>query len=177
MRRFLLFIPLVIFFGLAYVLWKGLFMDPKLLPSALIDKAFPEFALATVESTDITTSQLDLKGQPALVNIWATWCVSCRVEHPYLNKLKEQGVRIIGVNYKDDRAEAQAWLAEYADPYALNIFDENGKLGLDLGVYGAPETFLVDGKGVIRYKHVGVINDQVWRSNLAARYQALENGQ
>lgn len=177
MRRFLLFIPLVIFFSLAYVLWKGLFMDPKLLPSALIDKDFPQFDLETVESADVRTTLADIKGQPVLVNVWATWCSSCRVEHPYLNKLKAQGIRIVGLNYKDDRNDAQAWLAEYADPYVLNIFDENGKLGLDLGVYGAPETFLVDAQGVVRYKHVGVINDKVWRSQLAARYQAMENGQ
>jgi cytochrome c biogenesis protein CcmG/thiol:disulfide interchange protein DsbE len=149
-------------------------MDPKLLPSALIDKPFPVFSLPTVESDIVSTSLDSVKGQPSLVNVWATWCVSCRVEHPFLNQLKAQGVNIIGINYKDDRNDAQAWLAEYADPYSLNIFDEKGKLGLDLGVYGAPETFFVDAYGTIKYKFVGVIGLENWRSHLAAIYHDLD---
>ena len=115
----------------------------------------------------------DLKGKPALVNVWATWCVACKVEHPVLNRLAAQGVVIHGVNYKDDNAAAQKWLKEFHDPYQLNIRDERGSLGLDLGVYGAPETFMVDKQGVIRHKFVGVIDDRVWREQLAALYQEL----
>ncbi|MDA7085916.1 DsbE family thiol:disulfide interchange protein [Pseudomonas sp. SA3-5] len=172
MKRLILLLPLAIFLGVALFLYRGLFLDPAELPSALIDKPFPAFSLPAVEG-DKSISQADLKGQPALVNVWATWCVSCRVEHPVLNKLAQLGVTIYGVNYKDDNAAAQKWLAEFHDPYQLNINDARGSLGLDLGVYGAPETFLIDKDGIIRHKFVGVIDERVWREKLAPLYQAL----
>ena len=173
MRRLLLLLPLAIFLGVAVFLYRGLFLDPSELPSALIDKPLPAFSLPSVEDPQRLISAADLKGKPALVNVWATWCVACKVEHPVLNKLAEQGVIIHGVNYKDDNAAAQQWLRDFHDPYQLNIRDEQGSLGLDLGVYGAPETFLVDKYGIIRHKFVGVIDDRVWREQLAARYQEL----
>ncbi|MFP6848638.1 MAG: DsbE family thiol:disulfide interchange protein [Pseudomonas sp.] len=172
MKRLVLLLPLVLFLGVAVFLYRGLFLDPSELPSALIDKPFPAFSLPAVQDAKLL-SEADLKGKPALVNVWATWCVSCRVEHPVLNKLKEMGVTIYGVNYKDDNAAAQKWLVEFHDPYQLNINDARGTLGLDLGVYGAPETFLIDAKGIIRDKFVGVIDERVWREQLAAKYQAL----
>ena len=98
----------------------------------------------------------------ALVNVWATWCVSCRVEHPFLTQLALGGVPIYGINLKDVDAKALAWLAELGDPYRFSIVDEEGSLGLDLGVYGAPETYVIDRQGIIRYRHVGVVNEQVW---------------
>jgi cytochrome c biogenesis protein CcmG/thiol:disulfide interchange protein DsbE len=178
MKRLVLLLPLVLFLGVAVFLYRGLFLDPSELPSALIDKPFPAFSLPAVQDAKLL-SEADLKGKPALVNVWATWCVSCRVEHPVLNKLKEMGVTVYGVNYKDDNAAAQKWLVEFHDPYQLNINDARGTLGLDLGVYGAPETFLIDAKGIIRDKFVGVIDERVWREKLAAKYQALvdEGGQ
>ena len=118
-------------------------------------------------------TEADLKGKPALVNVWATWCVSCKVEHPVLNKLAQQGVVIYGVNYKDVNADALKWLAEFHNPYQMDIRDEQGTLGLDLGVYGAPETFFIDAKGIIRDKYVGVIDETVWREKLAPVYQGL----
>src|SRR5690606_7397062 len=145
---------------------------PSELPSALIGKPFPTFSLPAVEG-ERTITQADLKGKPALVNVWATWCVACRVEHPMLNKLAQMGVTIHGVNYKDDNAAARKWLQEFHDPYALNIRDEQGTLGLDLGVYGAPETFFIDKDGVIRHKYVGVIDERAWREQLAPLYQQL----
>ena len=172
MKRLILLLPLAIFLGVALFLYRGLFLNPSELPSALIGKPFPAFSLPTVEG-DKTISQADLKGQPALVNVWATWCVACRAEHPVLNKLAQQGVTIHGVNYKDDNAAAQKWLVEFHDPYQLNINDARGSLGLDLGVYGAPETFLVDKEGIIRHKFVGVIDERVWREQLAPLYQEL----
>lgn len=172
MKRLILLLPLAIFLGVALFLYRGLFLDPSELPSALIGKPFPAFSLPAVEG-DTTISQADLKGQPALVNVWATWCVACRVEHPVLNKLAQLGVTIHGVNYKDDNAAAQKWLVEFHDPYQLNINDARGSLGLDLGVYGAPETFLVDKDGIIRHKFVGVIDERVWREQLAPLYQEL----
>lgn len=172
MKRLILLLPLAIFLGVALFLYRGLFLDPSELPSALIGKPFPGFSLPAVEG-DTTISQADLKGQPALVNVWATWCVACRVEHPVLNKLAQLGVTIHGINYKDDNAAAQKWLVEFHDPYQLNINDARGSLGLDLGVYGAPETFLVDKDGIIRHKFVGVIDERVWREQLAPLYQEL----
>jgi cytochrome c biogenesis protein CcmG/thiol:disulfide interchange protein DsbE len=172
MRRLLLLVPLGIFLGIALFLYRGLFLDPAELPSALIGKPFPAFSLAAVQG-DKTLSEAALKGQPALVNVWATWCVACRVEHPLLNTLAEQGVIIHGINYKDDNAAARKWLKDFHDPYQLNIDDAKGSLGLDLGVYGAPETFLIDHQGIIRHKFVGVIDERVWREQLAPLYQDL----
>ena len=97
-----------------------------------------------------------------LVNVWATWCPTCKAEHAFLNTLAAKGVRIIGINYKDDDEEAKVWLRDYGNPYEFNISDPKGKLGLELGVYGAPETFFVDGDGIIRAKHVGDLNQRIW---------------
>lgn len=173
MKRLLMLLPLAVFLIVAVFLYRGLFLDPSELPSALINKPMPAFSLPSVEDPQRLISDADLKGKPALVNVWATWCVACKVEHPVLNKLAAQGVVIHGVNYKDENAEAQKWLREFHDPYQLNIRDEQGSLGLDLGVYGAPETFFIDKEGVIRHKFVGVITEQVWREQLAALYQEL----
>ncbi|WP_407291354.1 DsbE family thiol:disulfide interchange protein [Stutzerimonas zhaodongensis] len=173
MKRLLMLLPLAIFLLIAVFLYRGLFLDPTELPSALIGKPLPSFSLPSVEDPQRLVSEEDIKGKAALVNVWATWCVACKVEHPVLNKLAEQGVVIHGVNYKDDNAAAQKWLADFHDPYRLNIRDEEGSLGLDLGVYGAPETFLVDKQGIIRHKYVGVIDERVWREQLAALYQEL----
>ncbi|WP_296253611.1 DsbE family thiol:disulfide interchange protein [Pseudomonas sp. UBA4194] len=172
MRRWILVVPLAAFLIVAVFLYRGLYLDPAELPSALIGKPFPEFSLPTTQG-DKTLSRADLLGKPALVNVWGTWCIACRVEHPVLNKLAGQGVLIYGINYKDDNAAAQKWLADYHNPYALDISDKEGTLGLDLGVYGAPETFLIDAKGIIRHKWVGVIDDTVWREQLAPLYQGL----
>jgi cytochrome c biogenesis protein CcmG/thiol:disulfide interchange protein DsbE len=172
MKRWVLLIPLALFLGMAVFLYKGLYRDPSELPSALIDKPFPEFALPAVQG-DKPLTRADLLGKPALVNVWGTWCIACRVEHPVLTKLAGQGVVIYGVNYKDVNADALKWLEDFHDPYQLNIRDEAGSLGLNLGVYGAPETFLIDRKGNIRYKHVGVIDETVWREKLAGLYQGL----
>lgn len=172
MRRWIMLLPLVLFLGVAVFLYRGLYLNPAELPSALIDKPFPEFSLRHVQSDRIIT-RADLLGKPALVNIWGTWCVACRVEHPVLNKLAQQGVVIYGVNYKDINADALKWLKDFHNPYQLNIRDDEGSLGLNLGVYGAPETFLIDSKGIIRHKFVGVVDETVWREKLAGLYQGL----
>lgn len=177
MKRLMLLLPLALFLGMAVFLYRGLFLDPTELPSALIGKPFPEFSLPVVDQPGKTLSRADLLGKPALVNVWATWCISCRVEHPVLNQLAQLGVNIYGVNYKDDNAAAQKWLQEFHNPYHLNISDAQGSLGLDLGVYGAPETFLIDAKGIIRHKFVGVIDQTVWREKLAPLYQGLVDEQ
>ena len=109
----------------------------------------------------------------SLFNVWATWCITCRAEHPYLEKLADAGVPIYGINYKDDSAAARRWLAELGNPYRANIVDAQGTLGLDLGVYGAPETYLVDADGVVRYRHVGEVNDRIWENTLGPLYREL----
>ncbi|TWI53885.1 cytochrome c biogenesis protein CcmG/thiol:disulfide interchange protein DsbE [Pseudomonas duriflava] len=172
-RRLVLLIPLIIFLIMAGFLFRGLFLNPSELPSALIDKPFPAFSLPAVGEPSRLLTEVDLQGKPALVNVWGTWCVACREEHAVLNALKEQGVTIHGINYKDDQASALKWLKEFHNPYQLDVRDDQGSLGLDLGVYGAPETFLIDKNGVIRYKHVGIVDERVWREQLAPRYQQL----
>ena len=172
MRRWMMVLPLAVFLVVAVFLYRGLYLNPAELPSAMIGKPFPAFNLPNVQG-DRQLTEADLKGKPALVNVWATWCISCRVEHPVLTKLADQGVLIYGVNYKDVNEDAKKWLKDFHNPYQLDINDADGSLGLNLGVYGAPETFLIDSKGIIRHKFVGVIDETVWREQLAGKYQAL----
>lgn len=162
MRRLILFIPLAIFLGIGVFLFRGLQLDPTELPSALLNKPFPQFELTSLYEEDKLLTEKALIGEPALVNVWATWCPSCKQEHAQLNRIKAEGYKVIGINYKDDRLKAKIWLEKYLDPYAVNVFDPKGSLGLDLGVYGAPETYVIDQQGVIRYKHVGVVDEKVW---------------
>jgi cytochrome c biogenesis protein CcmG/thiol:disulfide interchange protein DsbE len=171
-RRLKLFLPLALFAVLALFLARGLELDPQALPSALIDRPLPEFALPALGDGRILRPA-DVTGEPALFNVWATWCITCRVEHPYLETLAAAGVPIYGINYKDDPAAARRWLAELGDPYRASIVDREGTLGLDLGVYGAPETYLVDGQGIVRYRHVGEVNARVWEDRLAPLFAQL----
>jgi cytochrome c biogenesis protein CcmG/thiol:disulfide interchange protein DsbE len=159
--RLKLFIPLGLFLVLTVLLLRGLQLDPQALPSALIDQPFPEFSLPMLGREQVANRQ-QVTGEVALVNVWATWCVSCRVEHPYLTQLALEGIPIYGINLKDVDARALAWLVELGDPYRFSIVDAEGSLGLDLGVYGAPETYVIDRQGIIRYRHVGVVNERVW---------------
>ena len=172
--RLKLFLPLVIFLGLCVFLYVGLFLNKTDLPSPLLDDPFPQFSQSALKDTGRMLTREDVViGQPVLINVWATWCIACKVEHPFLTRLAKQGVPIIGVNYKDDRAEALKWLDHLGDPYLFNAFDDAGRLGLNLGVYGAPETYLVDAEGIIRYKHIGIVDETVWREQLKPRYEEL----
>ncbi len=170
--RLKLFLPLILFVVLALFLMRGLQLDPKELPSALIDQPLPAFALPALGG-ERQLQRNDVTGEVSLFNVWATWCVSCRVEHPYLTQLAREGVAIYGINYKDEDAAAMRSLDELGDPYIVSIADHEGTLGLDLGVYGAPETYLVDAEGVVRYRHVGVVDERVWTTVLAPIYQEL----
>lgn len=170
--RLKLFLPLFLFAVLALFLFRGLSLDPQELPSALIDRPLPEFSLPELKTGD-TVRAGDLRGSVSLLNVWATWCVSCRVEHPYLQQLADSGVPIYGLNYKDEDAAALRWLNDLGNPYRLNIVDRDGSLGVDLGVYGAPETYLLDGDGIIRYRHVGVVDDRIWQGVLSPLYEEL----
>jgi len=163
MPRLLLFIPLALFIVLGLFLWKGLSIDPRELPSALLNKPFPEFQLSALSDSSQTLTKADFNGQPVLVNVWATWCPSCRQEHDQLLAIAaEAKIPVIGLNYKDDRDAALNWLQQLGNPYKFNIYDEKGMLGLDLGVYGAPETYLLDAQGIVRHRHVGVVTAETW---------------
>ncbi|HLV18908.1 MAG TPA: DsbE family thiol:disulfide interchange protein [Pseudomonas sp.] len=174
MRRALLLIPLAIFLVVAGFLYKGLFLDPRDIGTTMIGKPLPAFSLPSLENPERTLGTADfVPGEPALVNVWATWCPTCRAEHEMLNRLAEQGVAVYGINYKDSGDAARRWLNELGNPYRLNVEDPRGELGFDLGVYGAPETFLIDRDGIIRHKYVGAIDERVWRQQLAPLYQEL----
>lgn len=172
MKRVKLFLPLIIFAVLAIFLMRGLKLDPNAMPSALLNKPWPVFSLPTLESGEMV-SEKNLRGKKALVNIWATWCITCRVEHPYLMQLQQQGIAIYSVNYKDNQADAKVWLQEKGNPYRFSIMDTDGKLGIDLGVFGAPETYFIDSAGIIRYKHVGDLNERLWNEKLKAVWDKL----
>ena len=169
-------LPLAGFVVLAGILYLGFTLrDPTLLPSALVGQPFPGFDLPTLDSPPRRATQADFAGQVRLVNVWATWCPTCLAEHGELNRIRrETGLSIIGVNYKDDPDEARAWLDRHGDPYDFNVVDAAGDLGVDLGVYGAPETFLVDAGGVIRYKRVGEVSRGVWDEEIAPLVARLE---
>ncbi|MGX9741089.1 DsbE family thiol:disulfide interchange protein [Pseudocitrobacter corydidari] len=173
MTRKALFLPLALFLALAVALLWQLMRnaggdDPTSLESALIGKPVPAFRLESLSNPgEVYDRSVLVSGKPLLLNVWATWCPTCRAEHQFLNQLSAQGVRVVGMNYKDDRQKAVDWLNRLGNPYSLSLFDGNGMLGLDLGVYGAPETFLIDGQGVIRWRHAGALDDRVWREQLA----------
>lgn len=178
MSKAALFIPLGVFLVLVGFLAVGFKLeDPHRLPSAMIDQPIADFSLSDLKEPDKKITNADLKGQVSLVNVWATWCPNCLVEHPELMRIsKEEDVRIIGVNYNDERDKALAWLKRHDNPYAFNIMDNEGKLGINLGVYGAPETYVVDANGVVRYRHVGVVSRKVWEEDLEPLVDLLRDG-
>ena len=160
-------VPLAIFLVLVVVLAIGLKLDPRYVPSPLIDKPAPEFNLTELGDPTQAIARADLLGRPLLLNVWASWCSACRVEHPLLVELAQrEGVEIIGLNYKDTREDAEVWLKTRGDPYRRTIFDPQGKLGLDLGVYGVPESFVIDAQGIIRYKQVGPVTPEAWQQDI-----------
>jgi len=172
MKWLLFSLPLAGFLVLGYFFLQALHDDPSLLPSTRIDHKVPEFSLPTLQDADKQVTRQQIKG-PLLLNVWATWCPSCRIEHPVLEELAKNGIPIVGLNYKDEREAALRYLENHGNPYQYNIYDAAGDLGLDLGVYGAPETFLIDAEGVIRYRHVGVISPDNWREVLWPKWQAM----
>ncbi len=177
MNRYLRYsVPLVIFAVIAAFLFKGLGMNPREIPSPLIGKSVPAFSLPSLEQADTTITDKDLLGKVYLLNVWATWCVSCRAEHETLVQLARSGkVDIVGLNWKDERAKANVWLNKLGNPYSVNIFDQKGRTAIDLGVYGAPETFLVDSKGVIHYKHAGPVTHKLFNETLLPMVERLKS--
>jgi cytochrome c biogenesis protein CcmG/thiol:disulfide interchange protein DsbE len=161
MRKILLFIPLVLFLVLGAIFYLQLGKNTQYMPSALVGEKVPDFTLVSLE-TDQLVTQEDLPDGPYLINFWGTWCPACHLEHPFLVELADEGVIIIGIDYKDEKNLAQQWLVQKGNPYVNVLMDEIGHFGVDMGVTGAPETFVVDRSGMIVYRHQGVINAQNW---------------
>ena len=176
MPRFVRYLlPLVLFLGVAGLLFKGLSLDPRLVSSPLIDKPAPAFTLALLNNPETTMSDSDFRGQVSLFNVWATWCVACRAEHPVLMDLARSGkVPVYGLNYKDERPAALSWLQQIGNPYLANAFDADGRVGIDWGVYGTPETFLIDKQGIIRYKHIGPLTREIVQQEILPLVEQLQ---
>lgn len=169
------FFPLIVFALLVAVLGVGLTLDPKKIPSPLIGKSAEQFTLPTLRDASKTVGSKQLEGKVTMLNVWATWCFACKQEHPILNQIAKSGVvDLYGLNWKDDRDKAIALLDQSGDPYTKVAFDEDGKVAIDFGVYGAPETFIIDKKGIIRHKVIGPISWQEWTDNLQPMINRLQ---
>ncbi len=175
MNRYL--VPLVVFAILIPVLIIGLGRDPGDLPSPLLQKPAPQFELPSLTDETQTVSTASFGGEMAIVNIWATWCVGCRQEHGFLNQLAESGaIPIYGINWRDNRSEALRWLQQLGDPYTATGYDEDGRVGIDWGVYGAPETFLIAADGTVLFKQLGPLSWPLWQQNFVPLIEAAEQG-
>jgi cytochrome c biogenesis protein CcmG, thiol:disulfide interchange protein DsbE len=163
--RFL--IPLAIFGVLLAFLGAGLKLDPREVPSPLIGKPAPGFALSRLDDAAQTIKREDMLGKVWMLNVWASWCVACREEHPLLVEFsRKKLLPVYGLNYKDQRADGMAWLGQFGNPYDASLFDNDGRVGIDFGVYGVPETFIIDREGVVRMKHIGPLTPQVIQSDI-----------
>ena len=167
MRYLKFLLPLGVFLGLVAFLAAGLKLNPKEVPSPLIDKPAPAFSLTQLENPAQTIRRNDLLGKVWMLNVWASWCVACRQEHPLLVKFAQNKLLpIYGLNYKDSRPDGLQWLARFGNPYDASLFDQDGRVGIDWGVYGVPETFIIDRQGVVRFKHIGPLTPDVIRSRI-----------
>ena len=174
MKRFL--IPLALFIVLVGFLAVGLKLDPHEVPSPLVGKPAPLFELPQLAQPDLKFSPVEMKGKVWLLNVWASWCVSCRQEHPVLVALSKTGaVPVYGLNYKDQRADGMKWLGQFGDPYVMSLFDADGRVGIDYGVYGVPETFVIDKRGMIRLKLVGPVTPELIRDKLLPLIKELNH--
>ena len=168
MKKIIDALPLVVFASLIIVLFSFLSDKDDQLETALIDSSFPDFNLGSLSDESRLLTKPDIIKLPALINVWATWCIACRVEHPFLMKLKEESIlTIYGLNYKDNKLKALDLLERDGNPFEFSIYDFEGRLAIDLGVYGAPETFFIDKNGLIRERHVGVIDERVWEEKFS----------
>jgi len=174
MLRYLILIPLILFVVLVVFLALGMRRDPHELPSALIDKPAPTFDLPQLKDPTKSFSAQEMRGRVWLLNVWASWCISCREEHPLLLEVARSGVvPLYGLNYKDKPDDALGWLRELGDPYVLSVSDLDGRVGIDYGYYGAPETFVIDRQGVIRHKQIGPITPAAWTKTILPLVQKL----
>jgi cytochrome c biogenesis protein CcmG, thiol:disulfide interchange protein DsbE len=166
-------VPVLIFAGLVAFFAIGLKRDPRYIPSPLIGKPAPAFELSTVEDPARKVSSRDFRGRMYVVNVWGTWCAGCREEHATLLEIARSNVvPIVGLNWKDELPLAQQWLQQLGNPYVTTGFDPEGRVGIDWGVYGAPETFLVDGNGVVQYKHIAPLTMEVWQREFLPRIRS-----
>lgn len=173
MKRYLL--PLIIFMVMVAFLAVGLNRDPREVPSPLIGKAAPAFDLPRIDDPSLRMKTQDLRGQVWMLNVWASWCVACRQEHPLLVDLAKDGkVKLYGLNYKDKRDDGLAWLQKHGNPYIASLSDTDGLVGIDYGVYGVPETFVIDKQGVIRHKQIGPVTAESLRATLLPLVAKLE---
>ena len=173
MKRALL--PLIIFLVVVGFLFKGLFLDPREVPSPLVGKPAPQFSLPRLDKPDTTISPKEMLGKVWLFNAWASWCPACKDEHPLLVELSKSGlVPIIGLDYKDTNQEAQQWLDQAGNPYAANAVDADGRVGINYGVYGVPETYVIDKKGMIAYKQIGPITMEALRDKIIPLVKQLQ---
>jgi cytochrome c biogenesis protein CcmG/thiol:disulfide interchange protein DsbE len=173
-------LPLAIFGALAVLLGAGVWLsrkpDREALPSPLIGKPAPAFALPALHQPDRIVRGTDLRGAPYLLNVWGSWCPACREEHPVITRFAEtKRVRVVGYNWKDARADALRWLEQFGNPYWLVVADEPGDTAIDFGIYGAPETYLIDSNGRVRWKHVGPLTDAIIQDEVLPQLQALES--
>ncbi len=176
LRRVLFVLPVIIFAGISIWFAIGLQRDPKILPSALIDKPVPEFELPALLDGTPGFATGDFGGEVVMVNVFASWCLPCRAEHPILMRLAEDGVLpIYGLNYKDEKEDATAWLAELGNPYTRIGHDISGRAGIEWGVYGVPETYLIGKQGRIRYKHVGPLYPETVRNEILPTIRELKS--
>lgn len=160
-------LPLAGFAVLLVFLTVGLGLKPREVPSPLLDRPLPAFTLPTLAAPGQSLSPQDLRGQVWLLNVWASWCVACQQEHPVLVEFaKRETVPLLGLNYKDKREDALRWLGKYGDPYRASMSDSDGRVGIDLGVYGVPETYVIDKQGVIRHKHIGAVTPEALRDTI-----------
>lgn len=168
-------IPFLVFAVLVAFLGVGLNLNPREVPSPLVGRPAPQFSLKELHHPDRLFGSADLKGKVWILNVWASWCVSCRTEHPVLNAWNRNGeLLLIGLNYKDEPQDALRWLQNLGNPYTRSVVDSDGRIGLDWGVYGVPESFVVDKKGIIRYKHIGPISNDDLKSKLIPMIDQLQ---
>ncbi|WP_454784080.1 DsbE family thiol:disulfide interchange protein [Legionella sp. WA2024007413] len=167
-------IPIALFLLLCVFLWRGLSLNPHELPSVQLGKALPEFSLPQLQDPNSFFNSNQLRDQVLLLNVWASWCAACIDEQVFMLQLAREGIPIYGLNYKDKANDALRWLEQWGNPYKLIIQDQDGKVAIDLGVYGAPETFVVDKKGVIRYRHAGVLTQEVWLKEVLPLIKQLD---
>ena len=166
-----------IFVALVALLAIGLRLNPREVPSPLIGKAAPHFELPLLAEPEKKFSQKDMLGRVWIMNVWASWCPPCLVEHPVVTRIARSGLApVVGLNYKDQREDALPWLKRNGDPYLLNVYDLNGRIGIDYGVYGVPETYVIDQKGVIRYKHVGPLSAEIVQKKVEPLVRELAVG-
>lgn len=174
-KRWRLVLPLAVFVVLVGFLWIGLSLDPREVPSPLVGKPAPSFTLEKLHDPGKTLGTADMQGQVWLLNVWASWCVACRVEHPLLMQLaKANVIPVVGLNYKDKPEDGRSWLAQNGNPYRASVVDRDGRVGIDFGVYGVPETFVVDKRGVIRYKQIGPVTAEALERKILPLVRELQ---